>query len=245
MKIKKEKKRIQLSRVVLPLLLSTIKRPEVKMSSLFKEVNNSVNKIISSLEHEIEIKEEYFDSIKNELLEIMSINASYEVIYNKNEYLDDVTENIIEFLSSQKEIDINNNSENNNLIYYSMINIFSEINRFHSLLYFSGYINFENVKELNNNTLINCNKIINGLVEYLKNNDFNDKDYIYDIIKIATIIYADILEGLFLNLSKNEQKMKEYLNNQKSYIYQIENLFIEQYSLLNTCCNNIINKLEI
>ena len=55
---------------------------------------------------------------------------------------------------------------------------------------------------------------------------FNDKDYIYDIIKIATIIYADILEGLFLNLSKNEQKMKEYLNNQKSYIYQIENLYL-------------------
>ena len=34
----------------------------------------------------------------------MSINASYEVIYNKNEYLDDVTENIIEFLSSQKKL---------------------------------------------------------------------------------------------------------------------------------------------
>lgn len=236
--------KIKICKIILPLLHATLKRPDFKLSSIFSSVDKISDELIIDLKRDHNSFGLSNSELKIELMELISISASHEIIYNKSEYFEEIKDHIKELLfslSNEKNNLFIDKKKNSSL---SMINIFSEINKFHSLLYFSGYINFSTLKEINNNILKNANSNIHYLIKYLKNDNINDTNYIYDIINIATIIYADILNGLFINLSKDESKMKDYIKNQSNYIIKTENIFIEQYSILNSSCNNIIKKIE-
>jgi hypothetical protein len=242
-------RRMELSKVLLPLFQASMKNKELNLLNLYEEVDSNVHKIIEELKDKSSFSENEILLIKIELQLSLSSLLSYESIYNKNENLDEVTENIIELFLTQKEeikkLTVSNEKNTESKMFYSLSNIFSEINKFHSMLYFSGYVEYDGVKNLNSEIVKNTNKNMSALISYLKNSTFNDNTFIYDIIKIATVIYADILEGLFVNLSKDEQKINDYIVNQLKYIEKVEKLFIEQYSLLNSSCNNLNKKLTI
>jgi hypothetical protein len=236
-------KKINLTKVVLPLLHTKMKtnNSEFKLSKVYNEINDTTNDIINSLLDNKKIKKENITFYKKELLELLSICASYEYLYNKNTCLDDLKETLLELLMNTEFLK-NDGIEEIKII--PIQKVFYEINKFHSLLYFSGYISHEVVKELNKNILININKIVINLIDYLKTKNFNDTNYIYEVIKIASTVYTDIIEVLFINLSKTEKKLKEYVEKQSIYIKKIEELFIEQYSLLNTSCNKLQEYIE-
>ncbi len=237
------KKKINLNRIILPLFHVKIKNNKnFKLSKSLDEIKSTTNEIIKIIKDSNKIKKDEVGYYKNFIMETISIMHAYEISINDNTCIDEIKENILDLFESTSIEGKDLEGE-----YFDRlipIKIYSEINKFHSMLYLNGVIDFEKLKFLNKNILISINKINLELIGYLKTKTFSDKKYIYETIKIASVVYTDILEVLFVNLSKNEKKLNDYVEKQKSYIKKIEELFIEQYSLFNSSCNKLRDKIE-
>lgn len=236
-------KKINLYRIILPLMHVKIKsNNNFKISKSYESIKYATNDIVNSLIDSNKIKKSDSEYYSVFLMETLSILHSYEIIHHNNACIDDIKDNLLEFFENS-----NLQKESFKKDYFEKVistKIYSEINKFHSMLYFSGVIDFNELKKLNKNILISINKITMELILYLKTKTFSDTKYIYETIKVASMVYTDIIEVLFLNLSKNEKKMNEYIKKQDVYIKKIEELFIEQYSLLNTSCDKLQRNIE-
>jgi hypothetical protein len=247
--MKESKRRLNLSKELLPLLIASNKKNDTNLLKLFDEVDSKVFYIIDQISDIDIIDKSLKLEIKNDLAALLSNLLSYNVIFDNNYILDESVDELIEYIQfsqdSLKKVDKKNKKEDIIIISTITSGLFSEINRFHSMLYFSNIITFQELQLLNNNITVSVIQNLGALIEYLKENNFNGKRNIYDIVKLSTRIYIDILEGLFLNLSKSEDKMIKYKENQEKYIEKIEKIYIEQYSIFNTSCSNLNKKLTI
>jgi hypothetical protein len=240
-------KRLNLSEIILPIILCKNKKSNLNVLKIFNEIENKTNLILESIEDDHKITPKNRDEIEYDIKFGLTNYIIYEIIHNDSYYLDDYCDYIIEIYTSIKDKNVNPKSIITNKNEYLLVlisKIQKEINKFHSILFFSGVIDFNKLKELNENIIKEIVININSLIEYLKKDKKNGNTFIYDIIKIAVSIYEDIFEGLFFNLSKDEIKMKKYVTSQDKYMKTVNMIFIEQYSLLNTACEKINKKIN-
>lgn len=231
--------KLKFAKKILPILISA-NSSDYNFYALKKEIDDSVDKVCSFLEIKDKNDMEYFSFL-------FSLLMNYEVLVNKNCYIDDMVDELIIYLNENKNI-LNEEKEKSILenkisIEKSTSKVFTKICIYHNTLLFSSLIDYQRYRELNKGLLEQSNKIIISLIYYLKKNNINDKKIISEMIDIAVEIYVSIVSSFLGKELENEKISQDYCDNQKKYLNIFENIFLEQYSELNSLCQNIKNHI--
>jgi len=229
---------------ITPLLLIKEKYDNFDVKNLIDEINEKTLFIITEIKDNYSLKKNEIDLLEEEISILLSNLLYFQVETNNNFYLDDYVDYIIEII----QVNINEfYKTKKDLLDLKILFGFNyslmEIYNFHDLLYFGDYLNFNKIKDFNNNFIKSLLKINYEIINYLKKNKNNDIKYIHSNLKLIDKIYSDTLKVLFENLSSNEEKIKKYINKHDFYIKKTEEVFVEKYSTVINFNEKIYKKI--
>tara|TARA_B100000700_G_C15063722_1_gene868059 strand:+ start:8738 stop:9475 length:738 start_codon:yes stop_codon:yes gene_type:complete len=229
---------------ITPLLLIKEKYDSFDVKNLIDEINEKTLFIITEIKDNYSLKKKEIDLLESEISILLSNLLYFQVETNNNFYLDDYVDYIIEIIQININEFYKTKKESLDLkILFGLNYSLMEIYNFHDLLYFGDYLNFNKIKDFNNNFTKSLLNINYQIINHLKKNENNDIHYVYSNLKLIDKIYSDTLKVLFENLSSNEEKIKKYINKHNRYINTTEEVFIEKYSTVINFNEKIYKKI--
>lgn len=225
------KKNYSIAKILAPLLSAhLIKKKDLK--DLFLEVDKCVNDVLENSKLYKNLNENQKTEVSTELYELFSTMLSNELLNNNNSYLEETKEDVIyifdkipNFLTRLK---IDNESFDKK-IHIGMTYIIKDIYNFHNTLYLSDFLTLDEMRLFSLKFIKTALKSLSLLIDYITKENEEIKT---ETFKMAGYIYSVGLSSLFEYLSKNENKINDYIKNQDKYIKKIDKTFIENYTIL-------------
>lgn len=243
--MEEKKLKIYINRKITPLILITEKNTNFSKREIINEIDDKCLIILGEIKENYSLSKSELLEIEEEVSYLLAKMAVFQIENNNNIFLDDFVDNIIEIINVNIEefIKTENKEKNINLFMSIKSSIF-EITNFHDILYFSDYINLNELQEINDKYIKNLLKINYEIIYYLKNNKNNDIEYIYSITNLIDEIYSNTIKNLFIAISNDDKKIKDYVNNYPKHIDNVLNLFIEKYTLIINLNDKYYKKLK-
>jgi len=159
-----------------------------------------------------------------------------EVLNNNNTYIEKTKDEILYIFDKipnfLKKINITDDSFNK-LIHSGLTYIIKEAYAFHNTLYLSDIITLNEMRMYSLKVIKTAISSISILLNYIKDmQKTNENKLQAENFKMSGYIYSIGLSSLFDYLSKDEDKIRDYLDNQDKYIKKIDKTFIENYTIL-------------
>lgn len=222
-----------INKKITPLILITEKNQKFSLKDLISEIDSKRDYIIKEIKEHYSLSKYEIQNIEEEISYLLSKMMVFQVEVNDNIYLDDFVDYLIEIININIDHFLKKeNREKSINLFMSIKESVFEIHNFHDTLYFSDYINLEEMQKINNHYIENILKINYEIIFYLKKNKNNDIQYIYSITNLIDEIYSNTLKNFFYTISNNDKELKDYVINYEKFIKKIENSFIEKYSLI-------------